>query len=222
MNKKLLATIGILALIALAWVGLAGSALSQGEVNPQAPWSSSAPVPEGVSVASPPDPGGGVDPLDSEIDQTYNAFLRIAGSALKPRESNVEWSGSGGGGCMYANNGNEYAVFNTPIMLEQGATIKYLRMYFNDTNASLSSTAWFTVYDLYGAIVVEHAVSSSGSSGNGYATTSEFTQTVDYDNYSYVINWRPNDLGSDMQVCGFRIYYHTPSGPTYMPLITKE
>jgi hypothetical protein len=204
------------------------SLVSQMDNTSDAPdyWFSSAPVPEGVAPEdlSPPDlppslatPGEAATPL-----QTYNAYLRISGAALKPRESNVDWRGAGGGGCIYASDGNTFAVFNAPVYLPQGSTVKYVRMYYNDTNAESNSQAWFTVYDLYGQIVLERSASSSGSSGTSYATSSEFTHTVDYEGYSYVVNWRPNELGSDMQVCGFRIYYHTPTGPVYLPLVARN
>lgn len=165
------------------------------QLGPSIEWSSSAPAPEGSQLISPADSPAGIDALDAAPVQTYDSYLRIAGSALKPRESNVDWTGSGGGGCIYASAGSTYAVFNTPVYLPQGATVKYLRMYYNDTNATLNSSAWFTVYDLYGSIASEYGASSFGSTGNGYATTSEFTHTVDYLNYAYVVNWRSYDLG---------------------------
>lgn len=185
-------------------------------------WSSSAPVPEGAQVEIPPDRPTTIDGADASPAQSYNAFLRISGAALKPRESDVEWYGAGGGGCIYASSGNLNAVFNTPVYLPQGATVKYMRLYYNDTNASTNSTAWFTVYDLYGQLVLEKSASSTGGSGTGYATTLELTHTVNYESYSYVVNWRPNELGNDMQVCGFRIYYHTPPDVVYLPIVIKN
>ena len=186
-------------------------------------WLSSDPAPEGTQIISPPDSPSSIDALDAAPTASYDSYLRVAGSAVKPRESTVEWTGAAGaGGCIYASSGNTYAVFNTPVYLPQGATIKYFRIYYNDTNASTNSIAWFTIYDLYGTVEQEYAVSSSGNSGTGYATTTEFTHTVDYASYAYVINWRPYDLGSDMQVCGFRLYYAAPPGPVYVPLVMKD
>lgn len=186
------------------------------------PRSSSDPLMEGQQSATPPDQPARVDAVDAEPAATYNASLRISGAAVKPRESNVEWTGVGGaGGCIYASSGSTNAVFNTPLYLPQKATIKYFRMYYNDQNASKNCSAWFTVYDLYGVVVEEWGISSSGT-GKTYVTTSEFTHEIDYDLYSYVVNWRPYELGSDMQVCGFRIYYHTPPGLTYLPVVTSN
>ena len=195
------------------------------ETKPSGPsieWPSSAPVPEGNQLISPADRAAAPDALNAAPTQGYDSYLRIAGSALKPRESTVDWSGSGGGGCIFASAGSTYAVFNTPVYLPQGATVKYMRMYYNDTNDTLNSSAWFTVYDLYGDIVGEYGVNSSGDTGNGYATTTEFTQTVDYANYAYVVNWRPYDLGSDTQICGFRIYYAAPPGPVFIPMVMRD
>ncbi len=185
------------------------------------PWNTSAPIPEGVQILSPPDRPFRIDPLDSEDRAGYNASLRIAGSILTPRESNVEWSVGGEGGCLYATTGDRYTWFNTPLYLEQGSTIAYFRMYYDDQNVSSNSSAYLTIYDLYGHIVDEFGVFSSGT-GQNYATTAEIGHIVDYTSYSYVINWSPNSLGSDQQVCGFRIFYQTPLLSTYLPLIEQE
>ena len=126
----------------------------------------------------------------------------------------MEWYGAGGGGSIYATSGSANAVFNVPVCLPNGATIEYFRMYYNDTNSSTNCRAWFTVYDLYGDVIEEWGISSSGDSGTGFRTTDAFSHTIDYSLYSYVINWRPYDLGSDMQVCGFRLYYQAPSTAT--------
>jgi len=209
-------TLGLLLIVMV--VSAVGPAQEPGGDNQVSVWSSSAPIPEGMKVQSPPDRPVAVDAADEGIEQSYDAYVRIAGSALKPRESNVEWTGVGGGGAIYASSGSSYAVFNVPVYLPQGATVTTLRMYYSDTNASVNCSAWFTVYDLYGMIVEEWQVTSAGSAGNGFNDTSEFSHTIDYALYSYVVNWRPYELGSDMQVCGFRIFYETPPGESYVPL----
>jgi len=127
---------------------------------------------------------------------SYNAFLRVAGSVLRPRESDVDWGVNNQGGCLYAVSGDQYTWFNTPLYLEQGSTIKYFRMYYNDQNASSNSFAFLTIYDLYGNVVDEFGVSSNGT-GENYATTTELEHVVDYDSYSYVINWSSYSLGSN-------------------------
>jgi hypothetical protein len=145
-------------------------------------------------------------PLDGP-EATYDAWFRVAGTALKPRDSDALYQPAGGGGCFYAESG-PHLVYNYPLSLPHGSTLKYFRLYYNDTSAS-DSTAYLTVYDLYGSIVQEWSVSSSGSLGNGYNTTAEITHVVDYWNYSYMINWRASTTGSAMQICGFRVYYRS-------------
>jgi len=212
-------TLGLLFIVML--VNGIGWAQEAGGNKQASLWSSSKPIPKGMQIQSPPDKTVVVDAVDAKEAQLYDANLRISGAALKPRESNVEWTGAGGGGSIYASSGDDFAIFNVPVYLPQGATVKYFRMYYNDTNASANCNAWFTVYDLYGTVVEEWVVSSTGSAGNDYATTAELTITIDYNLYSYVVNWRPNALGSEMQVCGFNIYYHTPPGSSYVPLTWK-
>ena len=208
-------TLGLLLIVMV--VSAVGPAQEPGGDNQVSVWSSSAPIPEGMKVQSPPDRPVAVDAADEGIEQSYDAYVRIAGSALKPRESNVEWTGSGGGGAIYASSGSALAVFNVPVYLPQGATVRYFRMYYDDQHATANCSAWFTVYDLYGSVIEEWRVDSS-STGRTYVTTSQLDHTIDYAQYSYVVNWRPYELGSDMQVCGFRIFYQSPPGESYVPL----
>lgn len=215
------AVLGLLAIAALSW-GMTSQAQAPGGDDPGAPWLSSADIPDGLEVRSPPDLPAMSGAADIELAGTYNASLRIAGSALRPRHSNVEWAPSSSGGCIYADSGDYRAVFNAPVYLPQGSTVKYMRIHFYDTNTTSNSSAWFTVYDQDGAIVSEWGVDSSGSAGAGYATTTEFTHTVNYESYSYLVNWRPMALGRGMELCGLRIYYQTPPGYTYLPLVVKE
>ncbi len=135
--------------------------------------------------------------------------VRVAGSTLKPRANDVTYQASGGGGCVYVTGGDQYEVWNIPVILPQGAVVGTLRMYYNDTSGS-DSTAWFTIYDLNGSVTEEFSVSTSGSSGNGYRDSSPINHQIDYSVFSYVLNWRPSVIGSTMQLCGFRIFYETP------------
>jgi hypothetical protein len=144
---------------------------------------------------------------------------RIVGSALRPRENDVSYSISSQGGCIYVTSGDADTVWNIPVNLPQGSTIDILRMYYNDTSDS-NSGAWFTIYDLYGNIVTESSVSSSGNAGVGFNDSAQINHTIDYSVYSYLINWRPSVAGSTMQLCGFRIFYEPPPfGINFLPVI---
>ena len=132
--------------------------------------------------------------------------FRIAGSALKPRQDDVSYSVGGGGACAYVTAGDALTVWNHAVTLPQGSVINTLRMYYYDTSAS-NSTAWFTVYDLYGSIVEEWPVSTSTTGGNSFNDSALIDHQIDYNVYSYLLNWRPGVTGSTMQLCGFRIFY---------------
>lgn len=189
------------------------------------PWLSSADPPAGISLEalSPPDqPDLDNNRLDEtpELLQTVRS-QRITGSAFRPRDSVVDFDVNSTGGCIYAEN-NAFDVFNTPIWLPQGATVNQVRMYYNDTSAS-NSTAWFTVYDLYGDIVDEWSISSSGDFGNGFNDSPVIDHTIDYNSYTYLLNWRPVATGSAMQLCGFRIFYEPPPfGIQFLPYVEGE
>jgi hypothetical protein len=97
-----------------------------------------------------------------------------------------------------------------------------MRMYYDDTSAT-DSFAWFSVYDLYGNIVQEWAVASAGSTGNGFGDTALISHTIDYQLYSYAINWRPYVLGAEMQNCGFRLFYEPPAHiGAFLPAVRRE
>jgi len=180
--------------------------------NESDPWLSSVDPPEGTSIEalSPPDqPGLDVNRSDGEPEgRAVLISQRIAGSALRPRDSVVDFNISSSGGCIYAVN-NASDVFNTPIWLPQGATVDTLRMYYYDTSGS-NSAAWFSVYDLYGDIVEEWNVSSTGDLGNSFNDSAQISHTIDYSVYSYLLNWRPGVAGTTMQLCGFRIFVEPP------------
>jgi hypothetical protein len=165
--------------------------------------------------------GDGVLAAEDE-GEAASADLRIPGTVLKPRSSTVEWGYGGQGGCTYASSGDQYVWWNTGVYLAQGATVTLLRVYVDDTNAISNSEACFTVYDLNGEIHEEWCGSGGGIGGNTFYDVPVANHVIDYSLYSYVVNWQPNDLGSDMQLCGFRISYTPPGGKAYMPAVLRD
>lgn len=155
-------------------------------------------VAEVAEVASAPVP----EPADLGVQRS----LRVAGSVLRERTSTDGTAVSTSGGCIYNSSGSSFGVLNTPVFLPNGATVETLRMYYNDTSAS-DSTGWFTIYDLFGAIVQEFSVGSTGSLGNSFNDSAPINHVIDHSLYSYVLNWRPTVTGATMQLCGFRIFY---------------
>jgi hypothetical protein len=184
---------------------------------------SSAPILADGSVAAPATGPATVEQLPQGIEATTAiADFRVPGTALKRRGSDVDYIPTAGGGCFYASAGNSIRVFNTGLYLPQGSNVLAVRMYYDDTSSS-DSRGWFSVYDLYGNLVEEWSVDSTGDFGNGFDDTVEISHTIDYLNFSYALNWRPYDLGSDTQLCGFRIFYEPPARiGAVVPAVWKE
>jgi hypothetical protein len=171
----------------------------------QAPAASSA---KGPVASAPAAPKAAAVTL-AATDAIYN----VTGSALRPRTSDTTFDVIASGGGIYAVAGNANEVFNTPVHLPKGAQAKMLRMYFYDSDATHSCYAWFTVYGLNGNIVTEwSAVSSYGSVGDGYADSAAFNHTIDPTQYTYLLNWRPTVLGTNMQLRALQLTYTPPPG----------
>ena len=219
----------VVSLSLVAFVLLAGSQLTQVTAQEEGVelWATSAEAPAGFPLDrfSPAD-----SPVTVNQEEAHNAIeapdglisWRITGAALKPRENDVSYTVNGSGSCTFVTAGDNSTVWNIAPALPQGAVVDTLRMYYYDASGS-NTSAWFTVYDLYGSIVQEWAVSSSGSGGNSFNDSTAINHTIDYSIYSYLFNWRPNSTGSTLQLCGFRVFYEPPPfGVAFLPSIQKN
>lgn len=209
----------LLLVVAAFWFGNGRFAPAAAQES-GSPWRSSAEAPPDTprDSFSVPDraTANGSEALSAAADITS---WRVIGSALRPRESDVSYSVSGNGSCSYVTAGDASTVWNVAPDLPQGAVIDTLRMYYDDTSGS-NSSAWFTVYDLYGDIVDEWSVSSNTSAGKSFNDSAAINHTIDYATYAYLINWRPVVSGSTMQLCGFRVFYEPPPfGHLYLPSV---
>jgi len=81
-----------------------------------------------------------------------------------------------------------------------------------DVNALAMGQAWVTSYDSAGGLTDLLYLPF----GHYYGYRTELSPlvgaVVDTLNNSYVINWRPNIVGSSMYVCGIRVAYKLPDG----------
>ncbi|MDD2522808.1 MAG: hypothetical protein PHW11_08330 [Anaerolineaceae bacterium] len=57
-------------------------------------------------------------------------YVHVAGSALLPRGSNVEWRTDSSGGCIYLVSGDPRHIFNINLNIPEGSRIDYLRIYY--------------------------------------------------------------------------------------------
>jgi hypothetical protein len=191
--------------LAIAVTGLVGPAMAQDELY------LSSSEPKGLSDM--PLATGGQSEEDMAPEATLpQTSLRLAGVAFKPRVSSVGWAYSGGGS-VYASSGSSSEVWTATFYLPQGSVVGYIRMYYYDTSAS-NCAGYFTLYGYDGTLVDEWSVTSSGTGGFDYADSDPINHTINYSACSYVLNWRPSQIGNSMRLYGFRIFYY-PSGTRY-------
>jgi hypothetical protein len=150
----------------------------------------------------------------------WNRSLRYVGNVLKPRENDVNYGVSGGGGCVHVISGDAWEVWSVPLILAEGTQVQFLRMYYYDNDTTTAMYGWLTKYDSYGAVVQEWPVTSADGGFNYSDIAITPPQTIDYNNYSYVINWRPIAASTDLRLCGFRVFYYQPSA-AYLPMLRK-
>lgn len=156
MKAKHVVTLCFVLGLAVSVMGFVVPAMAESEVS-SASSAGSGPVPEGLA--------GTVEVEDAAPAASLPlAYLRVAGSVFRPRNSSTGWADSGQGGSIYAASGSSSVVFNAPVFLPQGSIVDHIRMYYYD-NSSSDCYGWFTIYDLDGEIVDEWAAVSSGTPG---------------------------------------------------------
>jgi hypothetical protein len=133
-------------------------------------------------------------------------YINVAGATLVPRASATEWTYPGGG-CISAAVAND--IFNIHLSIPNGSRIDYLRIYYYDTSAS-NSNAWVTTYNGAGGFNDLTTVNSAGNSGYGTQLSPYVGHVVNTVENSYVLNWRSNQIGSTMRLCGLRVAYREP------------
>ena len=234
MNQRrasgVIAALAVIALTLLLARWPAGASALSADDGDDALWRSSEAPPDTrpLQRLSPPDSvhvqraAGADEPVQAPEGVVLRDF-RLPGSVFRPRASSVGYYWGAGGGCIYNTSGNAGEIWNAPVTLPEGATINTVRMYYDDRSEQLNATGWISIYDLYGALVEEWEMTSSGAGGEGFDDTPLVDHTIDYSVYSYALNWRPLEQGSDMQLCGFRIFYEAPPfGLSFLPRIANN
>ena len=153
--------------------------------------------------------------------QAGTAYLHLSGSSFIQMYSDVDYTYYSGG-CVYHSAGSASHTFmNLGLILPSGSRIKSLRFYFYDTSASDSTLRLRQMND--GDEWVDVAsLNSTGTGGLSYVSTSSLDYLIDYTNYSYVLQYQGNVIGSTMRFCGVRIGYAPPSiFGVALPLVTK-
>jgi hypothetical protein len=139
-------------------------------------------------------------------------YYYVAGAELVPRDTAGTTKDYTGAGCSFVTAGSD-RIMNTGLHLPDGAILKYLRIFYNDTNATQDVLGYITRYDAGTSTNDLISVSSTGSGGVGTALSAELmvNNVVDNFGHAYVLIGWPDVVGSTVQVCGLRVAYYPPA-----------
>ncbi len=116
-------------------------------------------------------------------------------------------------------------ILNTEAHLPDGATIKYLRVYYRDTNATRGVQGYITRYSPgVSTLDLVHAGSTNVfSAGYGFVVSQEITETVNNSTHAYTLIGWPDAVGDTLQICGLRIAYYLPQNNTVsLPVVRSR
>jgi|WetSurMetagenome_2_1015567.scaffolds.fasta_scaffold00699_8 hypothetical protein len=144
--------------------------------------------------------------------------ITVDGGNFTSRNSSTAISYSSAG-CIYVSPAG-YVV--SRVNLPKDAVLKYLRIYFNITDATKSIGSYVTTYNLLTGDYLDIISVSSGSgyNGRGSVLSSEATATVDPDENAYTLIASLPE-GSATRFCGATVYYYNPPTLTTEQLVIK-
>ena len=147
------------------------------------------------------------DAPDESPDGGFSYFY-VPGTTLRARDSATGWDYSGTG-CAFSVGGTD-RILNTELQIPEGSTIKYLRIYYNDTSVADDVVGYISRYDTGTSTEDLISVASTGAGGVGTALSAEITHVVDNFGYAYVLIGWPGASSSQVQICGLRVAYYAP------------
>ncbi len=163
-------------------------------------------------------------PLGSIKNTTQFSYYTVSGATLRGRSSATQYVYQGNG-CLYTTAGvDTQRIVNTELNLPQGAVIKFLRVYYNDTNPNSGVDGYLTSYAPgQSAIDLTRAIPPDAfKDGFGFTVSPEITETINNTDHAYTLIGYPDENNIANQVCGLRIAYLPPyRGTVYIPTIHR-
>ena len=166
-------------------------------------------------------------------------YYHVPGATLRERNAITEYDYDRFG-CTYVTVADPDPVkgytriLNTEAHLPDGATIKYLRLYYYDNNPTNAVRGYITRYspaastlDLVSAtspIPLPTPPPQPGYlPGYGFVVSKMITETVDNGGYAYTLIGWPDTIGNTLQICGLRIAYYLPQNNTVsLPVVRSR
>jgi hypothetical protein len=164
-----------------------------------------------------PDENVGTADVGSALLSSTFSYYMVPGSAFHGKSSTAAYAYVSAG-CIYSTSAAEQ--FIAELHIPNGSEIKYLRIYYRDTNATELVTGYITSISPGVSSLDLVNVSSTGSSGFGTAISVEKTETVDTSLYAYTLIFWPTIADNTIQFCGMRVAYYAPIfSQMFIPLI---
>ena len=152
------------------------------------------------------------------------SYYQVSGTTLRGRNSTTGYAYDGVG-CSHVTVGTGTGrILNTELILPDDAIIKYLRVYYRDTNAVNGVEGYITRYQpgVGTADLVHTGSSDAFVGGYGFVVSAEITETVNNTIYAYTLIGWPDDVNVANQICGLRVAFYAPSvAALFLPMITK-
>ncbi len=152
------------------------------------------------------------------------SYYQVTGATLRGRNSTTEYLYDGVGCSHVTYSSDIYRILNTEASIPDNSVIKYLRVYYNDTNPASGVEGYITRYQpgVATADLIHTGSSDAFSGGYGFVVSAEITETVNNTSYAYtVIGW-PDENNVANQICGLRIAYYAPfRANVFLPVIRK-
>lgn len=181
----------------------------------EAPWSVPQATESGHALAAFEHAANATPDADANLPDAPNqlfSYYTVSGATLRGRSSTTE-TAYAGLGCSYLTAGSGIGlILNSDLPIPDGSLIKFLRIYYYDTNPANGVAAFLTSYAPGTASTDHTTVTSTDVFVGGYGTSlsPEISVLVDGDTRAYtVIGW-PDATGSANRICGLRVAYYAP------------
>lgn len=157
----------------------------------------------------PPDENAAAGPESAAATFSY---YQVAGATLRGRNSSTGYAYDGVG-CSHVTVGTGTGrILNTELPLPDGSVIKYLRVYYRDTNPANGVRGFITRYQPGTATddLISASSTAAFAGGYGFVVSAEITETVNNTPYAYTLIGWPDDANVNNQICGLRVAYYAP------------
>ncbi len=159
----------------------------------------------------------------SAPQQTFSYYM-VSGPGLQPRSTANDQVYSSSG-CSYMSTGSSTGLLTgTGMHLPNDSVIKFIRLYYYDTDASNGVDAFLTRYAPGSAVqdLVSTGSTNAFNSGSGFTVSTEITETVNAASYSYILYAWPDIASTALRYCGIRVaYYAPPYGLSFLPSLNR-